>query len=202
MQIHHIVPDAKGGTGDYDNGIPVCLDCHAEVESRSNMGRRFSERELKELRDRWFTVVREQPEVILRASATQTETGPLEALLAELDFNRMALTSTREDESFPPLAVEQFKRAIATNALSALEPSVRENVQQTYVLLSTINFNFDQEVHLSGRLLAGRGGDPLQALHAVRKEWRLRASRDVPETIRLLQRTLGQDAEHAIRERE
>src|SRR5688572_2035658 len=100
IQIHHIVADAGGGAGDYDNGIPVCLDCHAEIESRSNMGRRFTADELKEHRDRWFAIVRDRPEVLLRASQTQTETGPLEALLAELDFNRLAV-SGNANEGFP-----------------------------------------------------------------------------------------------------
>jgi 5-methylcytosine-specific restriction endonuclease McrA len=36
MHIHHIVPKAENGAGTYENGIPVCLDCHAEIESRSN----------------------------------------------------------------------------------------------------------------------------------------------------------------------
>jgi hypothetical protein len=38
MQIHHITPQAEGGAGDYDNGIPVCLDCHAETESTRQYG--------------------------------------------------------------------------------------------------------------------------------------------------------------------
>ena len=40
--LHHIKHDAEGGSGEYDNGIPVCLDCHAEIESKSNMGRGFT----------------------------------------------------------------------------------------------------------------------------------------------------------------
>jgi hypothetical protein len=38
MHIPHIVPEAKDGSGEYDNGIPVCLDCHAEIESRATWG--------------------------------------------------------------------------------------------------------------------------------------------------------------------
>ena len=61
------------------------------------------------------------------AAQTQTETGPLEALLAELEFNRIAVNDGTQDENFPVLATEQFRRAIATNALAALVPSVRES---------------------------------------------------------------------------
>jgi hypothetical protein len=112
MQIHHIEPDSENGPGDYDNGIPVCLDCHAEIESHSNMGRSFTAAELKEHRNRWFAIVRDRPEVLIRAAQTQTETGPLEGLLAELDFNRMSVWGNL-DEGFPPLVERQFERAIA-----------------------------------------------------------------------------------------
>jgi hypothetical protein len=68
MQIHQIVPESNGEAGDYDNGIPVCLDCDAEIESRSNMGRRFTLEELRQHRDRWFTTVRDRPEILIRAA--------------------------------------------------------------------------------------------------------------------------------------
>jgi hypothetical protein len=123
--------------------MPVCLDCHAEIESRSNMGRAFSTAELQEHRDRWFEIVRDRPEILVRGARHQIETGPLEALLAELDYNRVAVSGNR-DEGFPPLATEQFSRAIATNALAALETSVRESVQRLYALIARINYDFEQ----------------------------------------------------------
>src|SRR5687768_566859 len=97
MQIHHIIPDSEGGAGTAENGIPVCLDCHAEIESKSNMGRRFSAAELVIRRDRWFDVVRDRPEVLLAASQSQSETGPLEALLAELEFNLASVSGHSEE---------------------------------------------------------------------------------------------------------
>jgi hypothetical protein len=107
MQIHHIVPEAEGGSGEYFNGIPVCLDCHAEIESKSNMGRSFSAEELRLHRDQWFATVKENPEVLIRAAQTQTEAGPLQALLAELDFNRIAVVHNIQ-ESCPPLSSRSF----------------------------------------------------------------------------------------------
>jgi hypothetical protein len=134
MQIHHIDPNAAGGSGDYENGIPVCLDCHAEIESKSNMGRSFSPEELKLHRDRWLDTISKQPEVLLRSSETQKEAGPLEALHSEMEFNRVAVGGARDD-AFPPLAVKQFERAIATNALSALDEMTRGDIQDTYVVI-------------------------------------------------------------------
>lgn len=31
MELHHIVPAAKGGPGTFENCIPLCFDCHAAV---------------------------------------------------------------------------------------------------------------------------------------------------------------------------
>ncbi|HJZ97004.1 MAG TPA: HNH endonuclease signature motif containing protein, partial [Candidatus Solibacter sp.] len=156
MQIHHIEPEADGGSGDFENGIPVCLDCHAEIESHSNMGRRFTAAELKEHRNRWFTIVRDRPEVLIRAAHSQAETGPLEALLAELEFNRIAVSDGTPDEDFPVLATEQFRRAIATNALAALAPSVRESVHRVYGLVVRVNYHFEEMARMDRS--GGSGG--------------------------------------------
>ena len=67
--------------------MPVALDCHAEIESRSNMGRRFTARELYRYRDKWLQLVRDRPEHLIRAAERNSETGPLEAILAELAYN-------------------------------------------------------------------------------------------------------------------
>jgi hypothetical protein len=143
MHIHHIVPQSKGGSGEFENGIPVCLDCHAEIESKSNMGRHFSPEELRAYRDGWFKTVKERPEVLIRAAQAFTETGPLQALLAELDVIGIA---TMRDKAYdcPPLPVKQFERSIATNALAALDEVTRETVQKLYVQVMLINHNIDE----------------------------------------------------------
>lgn len=189
IQIHHIVPQAEGGAGDYENGIPVCLDCHAEIESRSNMGRRFTAAELREHRDRWFSTVRDRPEVLLRASQTQSETGPLEALLAELDFNRLAV-SGNQTEGFPPLVMEQFQRAIATNSISALPSSTRESVQRAYLLVRRVNYHFDEMSHMDRS--GGRGG-AFAATQEARNQLRKQLVDLFPIVIDNLERALGRN---------
>jgi hypothetical protein len=190
IQIHHIVPEAQGGSGDYDNGIPVCLDCHAEIESRSNMGRQFTSDELRLHREQWFAIVRDRPEVLVRASHAQSETGPLEALLAELDFNRMAV-SGHPDEGFPPLATEQFSRVIATNALAALPQGTRESVQRAYVLIRRINYHFDE---MSNMERVGGSGGAFHATTQVRNELRQQLVSVLPVVIQNLEGALGRAA--------
>jgi hypothetical protein len=187
IQIHHIVPDAEGGAGIDDNGVPVCLDCHAEIESRSNMGRSFTAEELRQHRDNWFATVRDHSEVLIRAARSQAETGPLEALLAELDFNRLAV-SGNPNEGFPPLAVSQFERAIATNSLAALPASTREAVQRTYVLIRRINYHFEEMASMDRR---GGSGGAFGATQDVRNQLRGQLVELIPRVLDQLERALG-----------
>jgi hypothetical protein len=54
LQIHHIKPEAKGGTDDEDNLIAICLDCHAAVHSQLMMAKNFTETELRMARDKVY----------------------------------------------------------------------------------------------------------------------------------------------------
>jgi hypothetical protein len=140
LHIHHIIAEANDGLGSYENGIPVCLDCHAEVESKSTMGRQYSPEELRLHRDRWFELVRERPEVLLRAGSTQTETGPLEALVAELGFNHVATVAP----GLAPLTVKQFERAIATCALLSLTKEVGKPLLLAYADVCALNYALEE----------------------------------------------------------
>src|SRR5436305_13441321 len=60
IELHHIVPESEGGSDAIDNGIPLCFDCHAEVEHYNPQhprGRKFTESELKAHRDAWYAKV-------------------------------------------------------------------------------------------------------------------------------------------------
>jgi hypothetical protein len=60
IEVHHIKPEAQGGPSTADNGIPICFDCHADVESYNAQhprGRKYRHSELKRLRDEWFRLV-------------------------------------------------------------------------------------------------------------------------------------------------
>jgi hypothetical protein len=57
IEVHHIVPKSKGGTGDPDNAIPLCFDCHAEVaayQCEHPTGTKFSKKELKARREQIY----------------------------------------------------------------------------------------------------------------------------------------------------
>ncbi|RFP60999.1 MAG: HNH endonuclease [Limnothrix sp. CACIAM 69d] len=60
IELHHIVQKAEGGPDTYENCIPLCLDCHAEVKAynpKHPKGRKYTESELRQHRDRWYEKV-------------------------------------------------------------------------------------------------------------------------------------------------
>ena len=62
MEIHHIKAKADGGDDSFENAIPLCFDCHAEVrqyDSRHPKGIKFSEKELVLHRDNWYEKVKQ-----------------------------------------------------------------------------------------------------------------------------------------------
>jgi hypothetical protein len=61
MELHHIKQRADGGDNTFDNCIPLCLDCHAEVKSYNShhpKGRKFTPGELIKHRDQWYLKIK------------------------------------------------------------------------------------------------------------------------------------------------
>lgn len=57
LQLHHIVPVAKGGDNSADNCIPLCPNCHAQVENynpKHALVRKYTSTELKAHRDKCY----------------------------------------------------------------------------------------------------------------------------------------------------
>ncbi len=57
MELHHIKLKSEGGMEDEDNCIPLCFDCHADQSSydkKHPKGTKYSEKELKMHRDKWY----------------------------------------------------------------------------------------------------------------------------------------------------
>lgn len=59
IEVHHIKPHAEGGSDSFENAIPLCFDCHAEVgqyNSNHPKGTKFTERELRRHRDNCYKI--------------------------------------------------------------------------------------------------------------------------------------------------
>lgn len=51
VEVHHIVPQARGGTDDIENGAPLCPSCH-EIYGANAEKQKF----IREARDLWFEI--------------------------------------------------------------------------------------------------------------------------------------------------
>lgn len=62
MQCHHIIPEADGGTDSFDNCIPLCPDCHAEVMAFNPKhpfgGTPYHANELQRRREDWYAGIK------------------------------------------------------------------------------------------------------------------------------------------------
>lgn len=57
IETHHIQQRANGGDDSFENCIPLCFDCHADVGNYNPQhpkGRKFTVSELKSHRDNWY----------------------------------------------------------------------------------------------------------------------------------------------------
>lgn len=57
LEFHHIRQEADGGENTYENCIPLCFDCHADmggVNPKHPKGNAYSEKELRMHRDKWY----------------------------------------------------------------------------------------------------------------------------------------------------
>jgi len=61
IELHHIKLASEDGEDTFENCIPLCLDCHAEVLSynpKHPKGKKYTESELRGHRDRWYEKVK------------------------------------------------------------------------------------------------------------------------------------------------
>ena len=60
MELHHIKQKADGGEDTFENCIPLCFNCHADMgkgDPKHPKGKRYSEAELKGHKERWMKQV-------------------------------------------------------------------------------------------------------------------------------------------------
>jgi hypothetical protein len=191
IELHHIISKAEGGADDIENAIPVCFDCHAEIESTGPRGRRFKAQELREHKQKWLELAAANPGALIAAAQQHAETGPLEGLLAELEYN-LAISTLPSREGFPPFAVRQFDRAIATNALATLPENTRRQVQNLYGFMNRFNY------HLQEMTTADRSGGAGSAWAGIQdKALRLRDGlvNNIRVATSLVGSVLGRDDE-------
>jgi hypothetical protein len=64
MELHHIVQTAENGEDTFENCIPLCLDCHADMRSYDHKhpkGIKYTPAELRRHRDNWYAKIKGSP---------------------------------------------------------------------------------------------------------------------------------------------
>lgn len=64
IELHHIKQKANGGEDTFDNCIPLCFDCHADMGKTDHMhpkGKQYLEQELRGHRDKWYLKIKDAP---------------------------------------------------------------------------------------------------------------------------------------------
>ncbi|MFT4176045.1 MAG: HNH endonuclease signature motif containing protein [Luteolibacter sp.] len=92
LVCHHIKQEADGGPNVFENCIPLCPDCHAEVKAfdpRHHPGMTsYSEAELIRRRDDWYAIIRRRSADLQRnLNRRQTNYPRNEALEGEMSFD-------------------------------------------------------------------------------------------------------------------
>lgn len=147
MEIHHIQWKSKGGSDDINNAIPLCFECHAEVNHYNPQhpkGRRFSNEELLEHKKIWLQICEGHPESLVSAPR-DADIGPLEAMLLELEFNQAVVdsmtdgTAAWQDNIGSALNDNEYLRAVKEGSLLLLPEDLRNKINTAYSRVSQVN---------------------------------------------------------------
>lgn len=75
IEVHHLIPVAMGGSNDFDNAIPLCFDCHADIGQKfyreHAKGTKYSVPELKQQRDKFYKMIENNPKLEISVEAAE-----------------------------------------------------------------------------------------------------------------------------------
>lgn len=143
MELDHIQPRAEDGSDEIGNAIPVCFNCHAETHlynDRHPRGRKFKAEELRLHKQQWLEICAKQPgELVDRLGPT--DVGPLQGLVDELQFNKVACSTAPSGQPglVCPFEVAEFDRALTDGLLSLLADELRSPLLDAYVQIKAVN---------------------------------------------------------------
>jgi hypothetical protein len=149
MELHHIKPKANGGTDDIENAIPLCLECHAEVEHYNvnhPKGRKFQPGELLLHKKQWLALCESNPGAIVEAPRI-AESGPLHSLIDELAFNKTIAEKSQAIHLGCPFEVKQFDRAMSVGVFPFIDSEIKNALYICYRLMKRANESLKRFVH-------------------------------------------------------
>ena len=90
IEVHHIRLISEGGTNTFENAVPLCFDCHADMRSydaKHPKGTKYSEAELKRHRDNWYKKVEGTSGLVRSEEAAATDKMVYERSVKVLPWN-------------------------------------------------------------------------------------------------------------------
>jgi len=141
IETDHIIPEAEGDPDTIDNAIPVCFECHAEIHSYNDKhprGRKFRPAELRGHKEQWLEICKSRPELFI-STPRNTDVGPLQALIDELEFNRIVAKQTSCGYWGCPFLEAQFLRAVHTGAIAIVQEELKQTILKAYVAIRRAN---------------------------------------------------------------
>lgn len=127
IEVHHIIPQEKGGKDTYENAISLCFDCHADAGhyyAKHPKGLKLSPSELKKHKDSWLDLVRKN----------NIET-PFELLIE--------LIVTNKEATFEPEFIEKIIKYQDRNEFKKLQRMLKIDYRKTLEQAKTGNIFFD-----------------------------------------------------------
>lgn len=107
MQMHHIKQKSDGGDDTFDNAIPLCLNCHADVKAYNPhhpIGTPYGEKELRRRRDAFYKKI----ELLPINQPTLTDLGSI-AVDIFRDFINPQITESSASANPDSALLEMFK---------------------------------------------------------------------------------------------
>lgn len=186
IEIHHIAQHSDGGPDTFDNAIPLCFECHADMgktDPHHPKGRNYSEAELKMHRDRWYKFVASGKDIAVQDSTRMTEE---EAIIyrnrykelrfevsCTLDFYANVYSNVVEEPDDRHEKASDDLRRIGVKIKAFAKEERPENTDVP--LVSDMEDAGGHFIGLSNELYSHKGGDKSRSIdHNLRREDRIR----------------------------
>lgn len=101
-------------------------------------GRKFRPEELRKHKEQWLEICASKPEIFINASR-DSDVGPLQALIDELEFNTIVAQYHGSHEQGCPFLTEQSHRAIREGVISTLNEELKQTILDAYQAIGKAN---------------------------------------------------------------
>lgn len=111
IELHHIVQKTEGGQDNFENCIPLCFDCHADMRSYDHKhpkGTKYTSHELKRHRDNWYEKVRASPNPTYDQKSLELDKAVYVAILKPIPYNTV-MRRIEEYDFIEPFPVSIFE---------------------------------------------------------------------------------------------